>query len=256
MATRAADAAQDPGDPLRPRSGRATRRAGSTPRRADGAEVPITVLMRKGTPLDGSAPLLLYGYGAYGYPAGADLLDPQPQPGRPRLDLGHRPRPRRLGQGLGLVPGRPQVQEDQHLHRLHRLRRAPGRRGLWRGRADRRLRRLGRRHADGRDRQHAARPLGRDHRRGAVRRRAQHHERHQPAADAAGVARVGQSAGGRGGLRLHRQLQPLRQRRAPSPIRPILATGGLSDPRVTWWEPEKWIARLREHTHQRRARCC
>ncbi|HWA60743.1 MAG TPA: S9 family peptidase, partial [Caulobacteraceae bacterium] len=34
----------------------------------DGAEVPITVLMRKGTPLDGSAPLLLYGYGAYGIP--------------------------------------------------------------------------------------------------------------------------------------------------------------------------------------------
>ena len=34
----------------------------------DGAEVPITVLMRKGTPLDGSAPMLLYGYGAYGMP--------------------------------------------------------------------------------------------------------------------------------------------------------------------------------------------
>jgi oligopeptidase B len=32
----------------------------------DGAEVPITVLMLKETPLDGSAPLLLYGYGAYG----------------------------------------------------------------------------------------------------------------------------------------------------------------------------------------------
>ena len=43
-------------------------RAGSTPTRADGAEVPITVLMRKDTPLDGSAPLLLYGYGAYGMP--------------------------------------------------------------------------------------------------------------------------------------------------------------------------------------------
>ena len=35
---------------------------------ADGEEVPITILMRTGTPLDGSAPLLLYGYGAYGLP--------------------------------------------------------------------------------------------------------------------------------------------------------------------------------------------
>ncbi len=35
-------------------------------RAADGAEVPITVLMRRDTPVDGSAPLLLYGYGAYG----------------------------------------------------------------------------------------------------------------------------------------------------------------------------------------------
>ena len=34
----------------------------------DGASVPVTVLMRAGTPLDGSAPLLLYGYGAYGIP--------------------------------------------------------------------------------------------------------------------------------------------------------------------------------------------
>jgi oligopeptidase B len=32
----------------------------------DGESVPITVLMRADTPLDGSAPLLLYGYGAYG----------------------------------------------------------------------------------------------------------------------------------------------------------------------------------------------
>jgi oligopeptidase B len=32
----------------------------------DGAEVPITLLMRRDVPLDGSAPLLLYGYGAYG----------------------------------------------------------------------------------------------------------------------------------------------------------------------------------------------
>ena len=35
---------------------------------------------------------------------------------------------------------------------------------------------------------------------------------------------------------------------AARPYPPILATGGLSDPRVTWWEPEKWIAKLREHS--------
>lgn len=34
----------------------------------DGEEVPVTVLMRAGQALDGSAPLLLYGYGAYGLP--------------------------------------------------------------------------------------------------------------------------------------------------------------------------------------------
>ena len=33
----------------------------------DGAEIPVTVLMLKDTPLDGSAPLLLYGYGSYGH---------------------------------------------------------------------------------------------------------------------------------------------------------------------------------------------
>ncbi len=36
-------------------------------RAADGAEVPITLLMLKDTPQDGSAPVLLYGYGSYGH---------------------------------------------------------------------------------------------------------------------------------------------------------------------------------------------
>ncbi|WP_454915049.1 S9 family peptidase [Xanthobacter sediminis] len=39
---------------------------------ADGESVPVSLIYRKGMPLDGSAPLLLYGYGAYGItiPAG------------------------------------------------------------------------------------------------------------------------------------------------------------------------------------------
>ncbi|MEL6829794.1 MAG: S9 family peptidase, partial [Pseudomonadota bacterium] len=32
----------------------------------DGADVPVTLLKRKDTPIDGTAPLLLYGYGSYG----------------------------------------------------------------------------------------------------------------------------------------------------------------------------------------------
>lgn len=33
----------------------------------DGASVPVSLVYRRDTPLDGTAPLLLYGYGAYGY---------------------------------------------------------------------------------------------------------------------------------------------------------------------------------------------
>ncbi|MFC7333032.1 S9 family peptidase [Rhodocista pekingensis] len=43
---------------------------------ADGALVPVTVLMRKGTRLDGRSPLLLYGYGAYGISSEAEFSVP------------------------------------------------------------------------------------------------------------------------------------------------------------------------------------
>jgi oligopeptidase B len=35
---------------------------------ADGTRIPVSLVYRKGTRRDGSAPLVLYGYGAYGYP--------------------------------------------------------------------------------------------------------------------------------------------------------------------------------------------
>jgi len=40
---------------------------------ADGKLIPVTVLRRKSTPVDGSAPLLLYGYGSYGIPMAASF---------------------------------------------------------------------------------------------------------------------------------------------------------------------------------------
>ncbi|PZO01268.1 MAG: S9 family peptidase [Alphaproteobacteria bacterium] len=39
----------------------------------DGQLVPVTVLRRRSTPVDGSAPLLLYGYGSYGIPMAASF---------------------------------------------------------------------------------------------------------------------------------------------------------------------------------------
>jgi oligopeptidase B len=33
----------------------------------DGAQVPVSIVYRKGTPIDGTSPMLLYGYGSYGY---------------------------------------------------------------------------------------------------------------------------------------------------------------------------------------------
>ena len=46
------------------------------------------------------------------------VLGQPPVAGRPGLRLRHRPYPRRIGQGLGLVPRRQAREEDEHLRRL------------------------------------------------------------------------------------------------------------------------------------------
>ena len=45
---------------------RSTRASTSTRPRSDGTQIPISVVYRKDTPRDGTAPLLVYGYGSYG----------------------------------------------------------------------------------------------------------------------------------------------------------------------------------------------
>src|ERR1700691_1431776 len=39
----------------------------------DGEKVPISLLYRRQTPIDGTAPLLIYGYGAYGHAMDANF---------------------------------------------------------------------------------------------------------------------------------------------------------------------------------------
>ncbi len=41
----------------------------------------------------------------------------------------------------------------------------------------------------------------------------------------------------------------------PQPYPAILATGGIADPRVTYWEPAKWVARVRANTTSGRPVC-
>ena len=69
----------------------------------DGETVPVSLLYRKGTPLDGSAPLPALRLRRLRHGHAGGVRDHAPVAGRPRLRLRHRPRPRRQGEGLPLV---------------------------------------------------------------------------------------------------------------------------------------------------------
>ena len=97
---------------------------------ADGTRVPVSVVCRKGTPRDGSAPCLLYGYGSYEHST-------DPRFSIPRLSLLDRgfvlaiAHVRGGGElGRSWYDQGKMLSQAQHLHRLRRLRRPPGRDGL------------------------------------------------------------------------------------------------------------------------------
>ena len=177
----------------------------------DGTRVPISLVYRRGVEPDGTAPGLLYGYGAY-------EITYDPYFSVARLSLLDR----------GFVYAMAHVRGGGEM----------GRRWYDDGKMDRKVNtftdfiacadhlvetgwvapdrlvaegRFGRRPAHRRGRQHGSRPVPCGARRGAVRRRADHDPGPEPAADGAGVGGVGQPAARRGGLPLHALLHAVRE---------------------------------------------
>ena len=147
-----------------------------------------------------------------------ELRQPAAEPARARDPVRDRARPRRQRDGRELARRRDADEEEEHLLRLHRLRRAPGpgEVDFTRQAADRGWQR--RRPADGRRRQRASRPLPRGARGRALRRRGEHDDGREPAADGRRVPRVGQPQRA-ARVRLPALLQPLRQPGARGPTR-------------------------------------
>ena len=182
---------------------------------ADGTRVPISLVCRKGTPRDGSAPCLLYGYGSY-------EISRDPSFSIPVLSL--------LDRGFvyaiahvrgGGEMGRSWYTDGKLLRKKNTFTdfiacaRAPGAAGLDLRRPARRAGRLGGRAADGRGRQHGARGIRRDRRPRAVRRRPQHDPGPVAAADGDRMGGVGRPAARPRGVRVHEVVHAVRERHRP-----------------------------------------
>ena len=154
-------AAQDPGDPVGPRPRATMWPAACSPRRRTASRCRSPSCARRDTPIDGSAPLLLYGYGSYGY-----SMDPSFSIRNLSLvDRGwiwataHIRGGSEKGWGW-FLDGRKDKKTNTFTDFIACAEHLIGER-LWRSGEGGGLRRLGRRPADGRGRQSAARPLGR-----------------------------------------------------------------------------------------------
>ena len=69
----------------------------------DGVKVPISLVYKKGLVQNGKAPMLLYGYGAYGISIDPDLQLGPAEPARSRVCLRDRAHPRRRGSGQAVA---------------------------------------------------------------------------------------------------------------------------------------------------------
>ncbi len=212
---------------------------------ADGARVPITVLHRRDTPLDGSAPCLLYAYGSYGNSTAADFRSSA----LPLVDRGfvyaiaHVRGGREMGHAwytAGKLAHKPNTFSDficaaEHLATAGYTTR--GNISCYGGSAGGLL--VG-----------AVLNLAPDLFRAAVARvpfvdvlttmcddslpltPLEYPEWGDPVADVEAFETI-------------RSYSPYDNVR-PAAYPDLIVTAGLSDPRVTYWEPAKWVARLRE----------
>ena len=214
---------------------------------ADGASVPVTVLMRRDTPLDGSAPLLLYGYGSYG-------MAMEPDFSIRRLSLVDRGWIWAIAHVRGgsekgwnwFLEGRREkkpntfadfIASAEHLHAQGFG--APGRTVAYGGSAGGML--MG-----------AVANLRPDLWAGVIGAVPFVDVLNTMSDDSLPLTppewpEWGDPLHDAGAYDQIAAYSPY-DNVAPRPYPAVLATGGLSDPRVTYWEPAKWIARLRHET--------
>ena len=215
----AADPAQAPGDPVRPRSRRTTSRRASSRSATTAPRCRYRSCIAATSCADGTAPLLLYGYGSYGMAMPASFS-------ANRLSLVDRG----FVYAIAHIRGGADKGWNWYLDGKREKKTNTFDDFAAAGRAliERNYTSAGRIVGHGGSAggmlmgavaNRAPRAVRRHRRRGAVRRRAEHHARRHAAADAAGMARMGQPDRRRRGVPLHPLLLALRQCRGAATIR-------------------------------------